>query len=575
MLTARRYRIRRPQGPGHSPSVTAISVAFFCLMLAACSSRPTQPDTRLVLAFTVDQLRGDVLPRYRSRFSADPSSGFGYLQRHGVIFSDANFDHATTFTAVGHATLFTGAQASSHGITGNAWFEGNRQVWSVDDPESPVLNGNPNATETGSPRNLMIETVGDALIDELGGAARVFSVSTKERSAILPGGRHGKAFWYDRQTGDYVTSRYYYEKTPTWLVQWNELGRVEELRNKQWNLLDDRAAYIYADADDAPWEPDTEYLGNTFPHTLDRGKDTDFFSVLRATPMADDLTLDVARRLIEAERIGQRSGIDMLAIGLSATDYVGHVFGPSSLEAEDNVFRLDRALGKFLDFIDERVGLEHTVIVLSADHGVPEIPERYIAMGSDSGRIDIPDLMRRIRTALSEKFDTDRNLLTGFSNPAIFLDHSAIGELQIDPAAVEAAVAEIASDEPGVAVAITRTQIGANQIPDPALAAKIRNGYYASRSGDVILVQKPNWYLHPRPDAYATMHGSPYRYDTHIPLIFVVPGVTAREIGRPVRAVDMAPTLASILGLGSLEHASGQILTEAVPALPGFAATQH
>jgi len=568
MLMSHWLRQRPSHGAGPGSVATMLFGIAVCLLLAGCSSNPTQPETRLVLAFTVDQLRGGVLPRYRSRFDADPSSGFGYLQRHGVVFLDANFDHATTFTAVGHATLFTGAQASTHGITGNAWFEGNQQVWCVADPASPFLNGVDGTTDNASPRNLMVETVGDALVDERSGAARVFSVSTKERAAILPGGHRGKAFWFDKQTGQYVTSRYYYRKTPAWLANWNAQGRIGDMRRQAWTLLDDRAAYVYADADDSEWETGSEHNGNTFPHTLDRDEDGEFFSALRYTPMADDLTFDVARRLVEEERIGQRNGTDLLAIGLSATDYIGHSFGPSSLEAEDNLFRLDKSLGRFLEFIDERVGLEHTVIVLSADHGIPEIPERYIAQGMDAGRIDVPGLLQRVRTELREAFATDRNLVAGFSNPAFFFDRAAIAELQLDPAAVESVVAATARDEPGVALVITRTDILAKRIPDPALAAKLRHAFHPARSGDVILVQKPNWYLHPQPDAYATMHGSPYRYDTHIPLIFVVPGVAPREISRPVRAVDMAPTLARILGLDSLPQASGKILPETVPTHP-------
>ncbi len=568
MLMPHWFRLRQTQSAYHRAVTAVLFVITACLLFAGCGSNPTQPDTRLVLVFTVDQLRGDVLPRYRSRFRADPASGFGYLQRKGVVFSDANFDHATTFTAVGHATLFTGAQASSHGITGNAWFEGTEEVWCVADPDAPFLNGVDNTTDNASPRKLLVNTVGDALVDAGNGTARVFSVSTKERAAILPGGYRGKAFWYDRKTGQYVTSRYYYEQTPLWLKQWNELGRIDEIRRQQWTLLDDRSAYIYADADDAPWETGTESTGNTFPHPLDRREDAEFFSALRYTPMADELTFDVARRLIEAEHIGQRNGTDMLAIGLSATDYVGHAFGPSSLEAEDNLFRLDKGLGRFLAFIDERVGLENTVIVLGADHGIPQIPERYIARGQDSGRIDVPGLLQRIRTEMRKAFDTDRDLVAGFSNPALFFDRAAIAQLQLDPAAVESVAAAVARAEPGVALAITRTDIRANRIPDATLATKLRHAFQPDRSGDVILVQKRNWYLHPQPNAYATMHGSPYRYDTHIPLIFVIPGVPAREVGRPVRAVDMAPTLARILGLGSLEHASGEILAETVPGEP-------
>jgi predicted AlkP superfamily pyrophosphatase or phosphodiesterase len=556
---------RTPDSSRCRPRAAIFTALVACFALAGCVHSRSQPEIRLVLTITVDQLRGDVLSRYQDRFTADPGSGFGYLQNHGVVFSDANFDHATTFTAVGHATLFTGAEAAVHGITGNAWLVGNQAIWAVTDTESPILDGTGNGS--GSPRNLLVGTLGDALIERSARPARVFSVSTKDRSAILSGGLRGKAFWFDKESGRYVTSRYYYDGTPVWLEEWNALGKVWEYRDQSWDLLEDRDAYPFADDDDAPWEPGIEHQGNRFPHALGRVVTEEYLSALRFTPMADELTLDVVYHLIDAERVGQRDGTDMLAVSLSATDYVGHAFGPSSLEAEDNLFRLDRGLRRLLDFVDARIGLDHTLIVLTADHGIPEIPERYIAKGIDSGRIDIDRLQQRVRAGLGTRFDTSRNLLVGFSNPALFLDRSAIADLHLDLEEVQAVAAEIARREAGIEQAIPASDIAAGRIANRALAAMLKNSFHPDRSGDVILIQKRYWYLHPGIHGYATMHGSPYRYDTHIPLIFVVPGVQAKLVTRPVHAVDMAPTVARILGVEPLEDASGDVLTEALPAV--------
>ncbi len=554
---------RTPISGRYRPRVAIVSMLVACVALTGCVHSRSEPDIRLVLAITVDQLGGDVLPRYRDRFTADPASGFGYLQNNGVVFSDANFDQATTFTAVGHATLFTGAQAAVHGITGNAWFAGHEAIWSVTDPQSPILGSTGDGS--GSPRNLLVGTLGDALIEHSARPARVFSVSTKDRSAILPGGLRGKAFWFDKESGRYVTSRYYYGETPGWLEEWNALGKVWGYRDQTWNLLEDRDAYPFADDDGAPWEPGIEHQGNRFPHALGRDGTAEYLSALRFTPMADELTLDVVYHLIDAERIGQRDGTDMLAVSLSATDYVGHAFGPSSLEAEDNLFRLDRGLRRLLDFVDGRIGLEHTLIVLTADHGIPEIPERYIANGIDSGRIDIDGLLQRVRTGLGARFDTGRDLLVGFSNPALFLDRTTIADLHLDLGEVQAVAAEIARREAGIEQAIPASDIAAGVNANSTLGVMLKNSFHPDRSGDVILIQKRYWYLHPKIHGYATMHGSPYRYDTHIPLIFVVPGVEARRVTRPVHAVDMAPTVARILGVEPLEDASGDVLAEALP----------
>jgi predicted AlkP superfamily pyrophosphatase or phosphodiesterase len=543
---------------------TSSAVMLAILVAAAgCVRESPKTDVRLVLAITVDQLRGDVLAQYEKRFESEPDSGFGYLLRTGVVFEDANFDHATTFTAVGHATLFTGSQASVHGVTGNAWLEGTDVVWCVDDSASPILDDVAGSGATGSPKNLMVETVGDALVGS-NAEARVFSVSTKERSAILSGGHRGKSFWYDKRSGRYVTSRFYYDESPAWLNQWNDKGKVWQYRTQSWELSEDPANYLYADEDDAPWESANNHLGRVFPHPLNRDDDGEFLSAIRYTPMADELTFDVARDLVQAEQIGKGDHIDLLALGLSATDYVGHAFGPSSLEAEDNLFRLDEALGRFFRFIDAEVGLAHTVIVLVSDHGIPEIPERFIAKGEDSGRIDIEAMMALVRAELTDRYDPPRDLLVGFSNPALFLDREAMADLGLNPAEVQATVARIAAARPGIAHAVTRAELAAGKGPDEQLTLMMGNAFYPSRSGDVILVQKPNWYLHLIPYGLATMHGSPYRYDTHIPMVFAVPGLAPQRVSRPVRAVDMAPTLARILDIDLIDRPDGKPLSEVV-----------
>ncbi|MGK7909421.1 MAG: alkaline phosphatase family protein [Synechococcus sp.] len=348
------------------------------------ASAPNGPP-KLILQITVDQLHGDLLMRFRDRLGA---GGFRYLLEQGTHYSNAHYQHANTETAVGHATLATGAYPSRHGIIANDWIDRStgKFFYNTEDDRHHIIGREPERHKGVSPRNLLSSTFGDELVIANGGQSRVFSVSGKDRGAILPGGHVGKSFWFSKSSGQFVTSTYYYDSYPQWVSDWNNRQPAERYKRQTRDLLNPQDSYIATDIDDRRYEGNFDSLGRTFPHALGDGSSSYFYVVLSMTPYLDELTVDFAKTAIESEGIGQGAATDLLTIRLSSADYIGHLFGPSSLETEDNILRLDRKLADLFQFIDTKVGLENTLIVLSADHGAPEAPEYIAEFGLETGR---------------------------------------------------------------------------------------------------------------------------------------------------------------------------------------------
>jgi predicted AlkP superfamily pyrophosphatase or phosphodiesterase len=528
---------------------------------------------RLVLQITVDQLRGDLPARYDDRLT---EGGFRYLMEKGTWYIDAHYQHANTETAVGHAALATGADPSRHGIVANDWINQKTGafVYNTEDGRHHILGREPKAHEGVSPRYLAASTVGDELVVNNGGRSRVFSVSVKDRGAILPGGHAGKAFWFSKSSGNFVTSTYYYDDYPAWVKQWNAAKPADAFKGKSWELLNDRSTYVHGQMDDRPYEADLKPLGRIFPHPL--GGDTKYFYLLLTlTPVGDMLTLDFAKALVENEKLGQnhKGAPDYLQISFSSTDYIGHLFGPSSLETEDNILRLDRTLADLFQFIDEKVGLDHTLIVLSADHGAPEAPEYMGALGLSTGRFAFDWFKTEgpLTQALQKKYGR-ADFISGHSHPYLYLNLEAISSAGLELADVERFVADELMKIPGIAYAMTRSDLLAGRITESLIQNQIRRSFHPTRSGNIHLVPEQYWFLHSTEEAekmgiesIAAIHGSPWAYDTYVPIFFAGSGVPARIVGRRVAPTDIAPTLAAYLGIKPPSGSVGSVLTEVLP----------
>ncbi|NLX20304.1 MAG: alkaline phosphatase family protein [Phycisphaerae bacterium] len=517
---------------------------------------------RLVVWVTVDQLRGDMVSRYAN---PERRGGFHYLLERSVYFQNAHFRHATTFTSVGHAALFTGGHTADHGIAGNDWHDirTGERVYCVQDDRYPLVRQP--AIENGgrSPANLTASTIGDEIVWASGGRSRVFSVSGKDLGAIIPAGHLGKAFWYDQ--GQFVTSTYYYEAYPAWAAAWNMADPASRYHRQLWTLLDEPATYMHAEADDRPCEKGYKHLGHTFPHDLATDNVGDFVAALRYTPFLDELTLDFVRELVLREKLGQTHGMDMLAVSLSALDYIGHNWGPESLEAEDHVRRVDVMLAELFAFLAEQVGPDRLLIILASDHGMDDIPECRAPMGFDAGRHVPAEFLRELNDALKVRLRTGETLVTAFWNPSLYLDEEAVRRAGAAMADAERVLAEEVMRLPGFALALTRSDLLTGQIPRIPLAERLQRSFHPRRSGHVLVVPSPFWYLYHDPVEHAAMHGSPYSYDTYVPVFIAGPGIRPCTVSRLVGPEDIAPTVAACLGIKPPSGCIGTVLPEALP----------
>jgi predicted AlkP superfamily pyrophosphatase or phosphodiesterase len=526
---------------------------------------------RLILQITVDGLRADLLSRYGDRFG---DGGFRALMDRGAVYSNAHYEHANTETVVGHATLATGASPSEHGMIGNVWFdrEAGELAYNIEDREYPLLPTRSESVEGAqvdpaqrqartkgrSPRALLASTFGDELLVHTADRAKVFGVSGKDRSAVVMAGHGGKAFWYSTDSGDFVSSRYYYDSYPDWVRSWNAEHRADAHSGGSWELSRDPSTYLLGARDDRPYETDLKGYGRVFPHPFGEVEDPLFHTRILVSPVGDALVLQFAKALLSAEGLGDDTVPDYLSVSFSSVDAVNHFFGPSSLENEEVVLRLDRTLADLLAFVDARVGLSHTLIVLSADHGMPEMPEAMAEVGVQAGRLYPDDVIERANEASVQAFGVD-GVARFFFRPYLYLDVDVIEEAGLVRSEVERVVAESLTRMEGIAIAVARSELPT--LADTPLVRRIRQNSHPSRSGDVYVVQEPYWFLYER-GPIAAMHGSPWRYDTAVPIVFAGPGIDARAIHRLVHPRDIAPTLSAFIGVKPPSSAEGTPLVE-------------
>lgn len=538
---------------------------FSALAVLLFSASVHAQPPKLVLQITVDQLRGDMLTRFGDRFS---EGGFRYLLENGTVYQDAWFSHANTMTAVGHATLATGGNTPEHGMAANDWYERSlgRRVNAVEDMQSPFIGGKKGDRSGRSPRNLVSSTFSDELVLASGGRSRSFGVSTKDRGAIILAGRQGQAYWYSTKTGQYVTSTWYRDEYPAWVDAWNQQKLPDRYAGATWELLGEPDQYVFSAQDERGFERSRGELGLAFPHRMAESTGAAYYNHLRYTPWADEILLSFAEVLIEAEQVGQRGHTDYLSVSFSSTDHVGHAFGPNSLEAEDNLLRLDRVIARLLAAVDQRVGLESTLVVLSSDHGVQAAPEHLDRHGFEAGRLGTDQFVEPMNEVLSDYFMTDEDLVAAFQKPSFYLDYEALERAGVTRAHAEAKLAREVVKIDGFGHAFTRSDILSGDLPDSPLVRTVRAGFHPERSGDVYVVPDANWYFGHSPDGDTATHGTPWAADRFVPLIFAGPGIPARQVHRRVAPRDVAPTLSAIMGVLPPSRSVGQVLHEVLPA---------
>ena len=471
---------------------------------------------RLVVLLVVDQLRSDYLDRLAPRFGPD---GFKRLLREGTRFTGCAYDHALTETAPGHATLATGTNPDRHGIISNDWYdrETKKVIAAVDDPDSPLVG----ASGAGvSPRRLMVDTLGDTLRLATRGGSRVWSLAGKDRSAVFSAGRGASgAIWYDIHSGLFVTSRWYATSLPPWAA------RLDAERPAD-RLLKDTGA-----------------------------KDYDF---LRGTPQFHDLLFDCARRMVAAEHLGEDTVPDLLIVGLSGVDILGHQVGPYDKRIEALIVRLDAQIGTFLKYLDERVGVGRTIVALSADHGVAPTIDQAKAAGLRPDRLDRPRLLEAMQQGLAARTD-------GRPAPRLYGDNPMeiwFEPQELDRAGLSREAAAEAAGEAALAVAGIYGFVSEGRASvDDATRAAYAHSRFAGRSPDLFLVPAP--YAIDDAESPAT-HGSPWSYDRRVPLILAGPMFRTGVEAAPCTPADLAPTLAAALHIPPPSGATGHVLAGAL-----------
>ena len=540
-----------------------LALLWLLLVLSTAPGEVFASPPHLVVLLIGDQFRYDYLTRFRQFYSG----GLRYLLDRGAVFTDAHVGHAQTQTAPGHASLLTGAHPARHGIVANTWYDrkAGRRIGAVEDARHRIL-GKPEGVGGVSPGQLGVLTLGDQLRLDTGFRSRVFAIAHKDRSAVLSGGRLATAaYWWDVETGRMVTSAYYLKEYPGWVSSFNERGLPQRFFGTSWTPRGPPELHQPL-RETSGSAKDHLGLGRTFPHPLTgnlTAPGKTFHEALLATPFANELLLEFTKAAIAGEQLGLGPGPDLLIVSFSAIDHVGHVFGPDSGELLDTILRLDQQLADLIAFLGERVDLSRVLLVFTSDHGVAPIPETLSRRGF-GGRVG-GSLRQVIEAGLARRFGPG-NWIEAWLPPQVYLNRELACARRIDPVHLDMEVSTLALSHPGVARVYTRRSLegGLPGEQDPWFI-RFARGFDPERSGDLLVLLKPFWLFS---SERGTSHGSPYGYDTHVPLILSGPGIRPGVYYQSAEIVDLAPTLAVLLGVEFPTPREGRVLTEVLTGLP-------
>jgi predicted AlkP superfamily pyrophosphatase or phosphodiesterase len=528
------------------------------------NTAPAITKPKLVLVIVIDQFRYDYLDRFADLFG---SGGFKRLTSDGALFTNANYDYVPTFTACGHAAIFSGSVPAQNGIVGNAFFDresGRNRVMVADDSAHLVTpSGISTKNGAASPRNLIGTTIGDQMRLATSFQSKIIAVSLKDRAAVLPGGkRPNGAFWFDEANGEFVTSDYYSKELPAWVKKFDADVRADKYFGAKWERTLEAEAYRRSQSENLPVQ--RHALGLRFPYLVTAGETKPgpkFYNVFELTPFASEYLEDFGKAALEGESLGADAYPDLLSISFSSPDLTGHYYGPDSQEIEDTYIRLDRVIAELLSFIDRKVGLANTIIAVTGDHGVAPVPEYLQSFGLDAGRLVGTELVEAANKALGARFGAGK-WVVGFVNDQMYLDQKLIAEKKIDAAEAERVAGEAALSFSGIVNYFTRTQLCDGRVPPGPVGRRVMNGFNRKYAGDVWLIAKPYWFF--QEGDVATTHGSAYSYDTHVPVILFGGNVKPGRYNADCSPSDIAPTIAALLDIETPSNRTGRVLVEAL-----------
>lgn len=518
---------------------------------------------KLVVGIVVDQMRWDFLYRYYNRYG---NGGFKRLLNEGFSCENTMINYLPSYTAVGHSCIFSGSVPSVSGITGNDWIDqlSGKQMYCTADSTVQSI-GNESEDGKMSPRNLLVSTVTDELRIATNFQSKVVGISLKDRAAILPAGHTANAaFWLDDASGHFITSSYYMQQLPSWVNYYNSSNKISQLIKNGWNTLFPLTTYIESDSDDQAYEG--RFKGETtssFPHNIQKTYETSK-GVFRQSPFGNTLTLDFAEEAIENYHLGKGVATDFLTINCASTDYVGHFFGPNSIESEDTYLRLDQDLEKLFLLLDAKIGKGQYTVFLTADHGVAH-PIGYMQKHNLPAEFFISKpVIDSINKILEEKFSVQKLVRSG-QNYQVNFDMQKIYSQHLDFDAIKKMTVEYLQQQPGIAYAVDIAKIGEAPIPDP-IKKMIINGYNFKRSGAVQVILSPGWF-----EGYGktgTTHGAWNPYDTHIPLVFMGWGIQHGSTNAVVHMTDIAPTVSALLHIQMPNGCIGEPIKEVINGKP-------
>lgn len=523
-------------------------ISFLSMALLGCGTASAQQSNaaaierpKLVVGIVVDQMRWDYLYRYQKRYT---DGGFKRLLGEGFSCENTMIPYVPSVTAIGHTCIYTGSVPSIHGIAGNNFVKDGKKVYCTDDDSiKPV--GTTSGAALMSPRNLWVSTIGDEMKIASNGRAKVVGVALKDRASILPAGHNPNgAFWFDDQTGCFITSSYYMDRLPKWVEAFNDKRLPEQYLSQKWNTLYPKNTYTESTTDENEYENGIrEGVKATLPLNLPELYKKYGYGIIRNTPFGNSLTLDMAKAAIDGEQLGADDETDLLAVSCSSTDYIGHQVGTHAIETEDTYLRLDKAIADFLTYLDSKVGKGNYLVFLSADHGVMNnaafLQDRRIPAGS----WDASATAKKLNHVLAKEYPEAGDIVKTVMNYQVFFNRNEIKSKQLDFDNIKQTVVNVLKEDPSVLYACDMAKASTESIPEE-VKSRIINGYNRERSGDVVIILKPNFYAH---GMKGTDHGAWNSYDTHIPLVFMGWGIKHGATTKQTFMTDIAPTIAAML----------------------------
>lgn len=512
---------------------------------------------KLVVGIVVDQMRHDYIYRYWNKFG---NGGFKKLINEGYFYKNAHYNYVPTYTGPGHASIYTGTSPATHGIISNDWFvkETGKMTYCTDDDKVKTV-GSDSKAGLMSPKNLLVTTIGDELKLATNQSSKVFAISLKDRSSILPAGHSANgAFWFDGSVGNFISSTHYMNQLPNWVNEFNNQQLAKKYLSQGWNTLYPIDTYMESIADknnyeQAPNKKDSPIFPYEYSKPLEKGN----YEILKATPYGNTITKDLALVCLKAEQLGQGKQTDMLCVSFSSTDYVGHSYGPRSVEVEDVYLRLDKDLEELLNYLNTTIGKDNYVLFLTADHGACDVPAHLKDLKIPGGYINETELTTTIRSFCQSQYGD--SLVSEYVNQQIFLNESKMAALKLNKFAVEHTLANYMLSIKGIAEAYPSEVLKYENFTDGTFKYLIQKGYNHVRSGNVAVAYNPAWMEY---QDKGTTHGASYSYDTHVPVLFYGKGIPKGSTVRKINVVDIAPTISLLLNMSFPNGTTGRPLEE-------------